>query len=332
MRIVTLEDHFTVPELSNQIDPDVIVRRGWPRPGSPQAALMPQDRLRDTGTVRLGDLDASGITVQVLSLAGPGADLLDPQAGPALARQFNDRLAAIVAEHPHRYAGFAHLPMTAPVAAADELERTVRHSRFKGALINGTTQGRFLDHASFEPLLARAEALDVPIYIHPNLPPEEVRKAYYDDLPRDTGSMLARAGWGWHSEVAIHLLRMVLAGTLDRHPKLKIIIGHMGEGLPAMMDRCDAVFSRQTQAYLSRSVSQAILDQVWVTTSGFFSLTPFTALTMKFPVERILFSVDYPFSENAVGRAFLDGLPVSESDRQKIAHQNADALLKLDVT
>ena len=96
MRIVTLEDHFTVPELSNQIDPDVIVRRGWPRPGSPQAALMPQDRLRDTGTVRLGDLDASGITVQVLSLAGPGADLLDPQAGPALARQFNDRLAAIV--------------------------------------------------------------------------------------------------------------------------------------------------------------------------------------------------------------------------------------------
>jgi uncharacterized protein len=331
MRIVTLEDHFTIPELSSQIDVEAVVRRGWPRPGSPQAALMPQARLADTGTMRLSDMDAAGITVQVLSLAGPGADLIDPQAGPALAKQFNERLAAIVAEHPDRYAAFAHLPMTAPEAAADELERAVRHSHFKGALVNGTTNGRFLDHASFEPLLARAEALDVPIYIHPNLPPEEVRKAYYEDLPQDTGSMLSRAGWGWHSEVAIHLLRMVLAATFDRHPKLKIIIGHMGEGLPAMMDRCDAVFTRQTQTYLSRSVSQTILDQVWITTSGFFSLTPFTALMMKFPVDRILFSVDYPFSENAVGRAFLDGLPVSASDRQKIAHQNADALLKLDV-
>jgi uncharacterized protein len=222
--------------------------------------------------------------------------------------------------------------MTAPEAAADELERTVRESQFKGALINGVTDGRFLDHASFEPLLARAETLDVPIYIHPNLPPEEVRKAYYDGLPLASGTMLARAGWGWHSEVAIHVLRMVLAGTFDRHPRLKIIIGHMGEGLPAMMDRCDDVLNRQTQSYLSRSVSQTILDQVWVTTSGMFSLTPFTALTMKFPVDRILFSVDYPFAGNARGRAFLDALPVSESDRAKIAYGNADALLKLEIT
>jgi predicted TIM-barrel fold metal-dependent hydrolase len=331
MRIVTLEDHLTIPELSGQIDVETRVRRGWPRPGSPRAALMPHARLSDTGTARLADMDASGITVQVLSLAGPGAELLDPQAGPALAKQFNDRLAAIVAEHPDRYAAFTHLPMSAPEAAADELERTVRHSQFKGALVNGITDGRFLDHASFEPLLARAVALDVPVYIHPSLPPEEVRKAYYDDLPQETGDMLSRAGWGWHSEVAIHVLRMVLAGTFDRHPKLKIIIGHMGEGLPAMMDRCDAIFTRQTQTYLSRSVSQTILEQVWITTSGFFTLTPFTALTMKFPIDRILFSVDYPFAANAVGRAFLDGLPVSETDRQKIAHQNADALLKLDV-
>jgi predicted TIM-barrel fold metal-dependent hydrolase len=331
MRVVTLEDHLTIPELSSQIDVETMVRRGWPRPGSPRAALMPHARLSDTGTTRLADMDASGITVQVLSLAGPGAELLDSQAGPALARQFNDRLAAIVAGHPDRYAAFTHLPMTAPEAAADELERTVRHSQFKGALVNGITNGRFLDHASFDPLLARAVALDVPVYIHPSLPPEEVRKAYYDDLPQETGDMLSRAGWGWHSEVAIHVLRMVLAGTFDRHPKLKIIIGHMGEGLPAMMDRCDAIFTRQTQTYLSRSVSQTILDQVWITTSGFFTLTPFTALTMKFPIDRILFSVDYPFSANAVGRAFLDGLPVSETDRQKIAHRNADALLKLDV-
>jgi uncharacterized protein len=331
MRIVTLEEHFTFPDLSAQIDTDITVRRGWPPPDSPQAASIPQAALSDLGPKRLSDMDASGITVQVLSLAGPGADLLDPQRGVKLAMQFNDRLGGFVEQHPDRYAGFAHLPMTAPEAAADELERTVRHKKFKGALINGITDGLFLDHPSYAPLLARAEALDVPVYIHPNLPPVEVRKAYYDGLPLDTGFALSRAGWGWHSEVAIHVLRMVLAGTFDRHPRLKIIIGHMGEGLPAMMDRCDAVFSGQTQKYLSRSVSQTILDQVWITTSGFFSMTPFTAAMMKFPVDRILFSVDYPFSKNAAGRAFLDALPVSESDRRKIAHENADALLRLEV-
>jgi predicted TIM-barrel fold metal-dependent hydrolase len=331
MRIVTLEEHFIFPDLSAQIDTDITVKRGWPAPDSPQAASIPQAALSDLGPKRLADMDVSGISVQVLSLAGPGADLLDPQRGVTLARQFNDRLGEFVERHADRYAGFAHLPMTAPEAAADELERTVRDKKFKGALINGITDGLFLDYPSYAPLLARAEALDVPVYIHPNLPPVEVRKAYYDGLPLDTGFALSRAGWGWHSEVAIHVLRMVLAGTFDRHPRLKVIIGHMGEGLPAMMDRCDAVFSGQTQKYLLRSVSQTILDQVWITTSGFFSMTPLTAAMMKFPVDRILFSVDYPFSKNVAGRAFLDALPVSESDRRKIAHENADALLKLEV-
>ena len=328
MRIVTLEEHFIVPDLTKQISDEAIVKRGWPLPGSPQARFIPSDKLIDVGANRLADMDASGISTQVLSVSGPGADLLDKTSGPSLARQFNDRLADIVAGHPARYAGFAHLPMTAPDAAADELQRTVEMG-FKGALINGLTNGKFLDDPMFEPLLSRAELLDVPIYIHPNFPPEEVRKAYYDDLPTGTGTTLSIAGWGWHAEVAVHVLRMTLAGTFDRHPKLKIIIGHMGEGLPAMMDRCDAVFTRQTQAYLSRTVSQTILDHVWLTTSGFFSAAPFAAAMMTFGADRILFSVDYPFSKNADGRAFLDGLPVSEDDRLKIAHRNADSLLKL---
>ena len=328
MKIVTLEEHFIFPDLTMQISHEAIVRRGWPLPGSSRAAFIPSEKLIDLGSERLADMDASGISMQLLSLSGPGADLLDKTSGPPLARQINDRLADIVARNPTRFAGFAHLPMTAPEAAADELQRTVELG-FKGTLINGLTDGKFLDDPIFEPLLSRAEVLDVPIYIHPNFPPEEVRKAYFDDLPAETGSTLSIAGWGWHAEVAVHVLRMVLAGTFDRHPKLKIIIGHMGEGLPAMMDRCDAVFTRQTQRYLSRTVSQTILDQVWLTTSGFFSATPFAAALMKFGADRILFSVDHPFSKNADGRAFLDSLPVSEGDKMKIAHQNADRLLKL---
>ena len=332
MRIVTLEEHFTIPGLAAKIDPDAVARRGWLKPGSPQAASMPHELLADMGPNRLADMDESGVTLQVLSLAGPGADLADAQQGPALAREFNDRLHDAIRAHPDRYAAFAHLPTTAPDAAADELERTVRDLGFKGALINGITDGRFLDDAAFEPILARAEKLDVPIYIHPGLPPMEVRRAYYDGLPLATGDMLARAGWGWHSELAVHVLRLVLSGTLDRHPRLKLIIGHMGEGLPAMVDRCDQVFGQATPNYLSRRVSQTILDQVWITTSGFFSLVPFTAAMMTFGADRILFSIDYPFASNREGVEFLDRLPVSDADRQKIAHGNADALLKLTVS
>ena len=329
MRIVTLEEHFTIPDIAAKIDPDAIARRGWPKPGSPQAAFMPHRLLADIGPDRIADMDASGVSLQILSLAGPGADLADAEQGPRLAREFNDRLHDAVREHPDRYAAFAHLPTTAPAAAADELERTVRDLGFKGALINGLTGGKFLDDPAFEPILARAVALDVPIYIHPGLPPMEVRSAYYEGLPEPTGSMLALAGWGWHAETAVHVLRLVLSGTLERHPKLKLIIGHMGEGLPAMMDRCDQVFGRATPNYLSRTVSRTILDQVWITTSGFFSLAPFTAAMMTFGADRILFSIDYPFAKNADGVEFLGRLPVLPADRQKIAHGNADALLKL---
>ena len=329
MRVVALEEHFVVPELTKRIDPALIRQRGFPQPGTPAAAHLPSRQLADLGADRLASMDAGGISVQVLSLSGPGADLLDAARAPQLARDFNDHLAGVIKQHPERYAGFAHLPMTAPEAAADELERTIRELDFKGAVVNGLTDGRFLDDPWFEPILARAVTLDVPIYIHPHLPPRSVFAAYYSGLPGNIGTMLSMAGWGWHSEVAIHILRLVLAGTLEKHPKLKLIIGHMGEGLPAMLQRCDEVFGRLAESRSSRLISQTILDQVWITTSGFFSLPPFMTALLTFGVERILFSVDYPFSNNELGREFLDHLPVGAADKTKIAHGNADALLKL---
>jgi predicted TIM-barrel fold metal-dependent hydrolase len=204
----------------------------------------------------------------------------------------------------------------------------VRDLGFCGALISGATNGLFLDDPAFEPLLARAEALDVPIYIHPGVPPDSVRAAYYNGFNPQVSFIFATAGWGWHAETAVHVLRMVLAGTLDRHPRLKLIIGHMGEGLPTMLDRCDDWFAPKVTG-LSRTVSQTILDHVSITTSGFFSLPPFLAALLTFGADRILFSVDYPFSDNARARAFLDGLPVPPDELEKIAHGNADRLLKL---
>ena len=328
MRVVALEEHFQCPDLVARIDPALIAARGWPvGEASPQEAR--RDELAELGDARIAAMEAAGIGVQVLSASGAGADLLPPERGPGFAREYNDRLKAAIERHPGRLAGFAHLPMTAPEAAADELERAVKDLGFCGALINGMTQDRFLDDPVFEPILARAAALDVPIYLHPNAPPRVVREAYYSGLPEPAGAMLSIAGFGWHSETAIHVLRLVLAGTLERHPGLKLIIGHMGEMLPMMLDRADDIFGRATSRYLGRSVSRTILDQVWITTSGFFSLPPFMAALLSFGADRILFSVDYPFSPNGPGTAWLERLPVSPADLAKIAHGNADRLLKL---
>jgi predicted TIM-barrel fold metal-dependent hydrolase len=329
MRIVALEEHYTVPRIVAGIPRDAIARRGFPGPDFVWAQTTKRSELADLGDARLADMDASGITVQVLSVAGPGADLVPGQPGIDLARAYNDALAEACARHPDRTRGFAHLPMLAPDAAADELERTVDQLGFHGVLVNGATDGRFLDDPAFEPILARAEALDLPIYIHPGIPVEAVRSAYYDGLPGNFSFTMALSAWGWHAETAIHTLRLVLSGALDRHPGLKIVIGHLGEALPFMLDRIDETTAAEARARLRRSVRQTILDQVWITTSGFFTMVPFMAALHAFGVDRIMFSVDYPFASNARARAFLDALPVSPADRAKIAHGNADQLLRL---
>jgi predicted TIM-barrel fold metal-dependent hydrolase len=323
MRVVALEEHVSLPAFAAELESSPIARRDH-RGG----AARVRAELEDVDGARLTSMDATGITVQVLSVPGLGAALLPPDAAPAFARRYNDALAAVVRARPERFSSFAHLPMTVPEAAADELERAVRDCGLRGALISGTTDGKFLDDPSFDPLLARAEALDVPIYIHPGVPPESVREAYYNGFSPQVSSMFATAGWGWHAETAVHVLRMVLGGTLDRHPRLKLIIGHMGEGLPASLARCDDILGQKITG-LSRTVSQTILDHVTITTSGWFTLPPFLGALLTFGADRILFSVDYPFADNAIASAFLDALPVTPDDKAKIAHGNADRLLKL---
>jgi predicted TIM-barrel fold metal-dependent hydrolase len=330
MRTVAIEEHFSVPHLSRRIDQGTISRRGY-RPRTPVAnAPNPLELLPEIGERRLKSMDEAGISVQVLSISGPGPDLVPGPDGVAMAREVNDHLAGAVARHPDRFAGLAALPLQSPDACARELARSVRDLGFLGAIVNGTTEGRFLDHPNYDGLLAAAVELDVPIYVHPHIPPEPVRQAYFSDLPPGAGRVLETAGWGWHSETAVHLLRMVLAGTLDRHPRLKLITGHMGEMLPMMLDRADQVF-RHDIDHLTRPISRAIVDQVWITTSGIFTEPPFLAALLTFGIDRIMFSVDYPYAPNASGRAFLDRLSLAPADMAKLAHGNADALLKLKV-
>jgi hypothetical protein len=330
MRVVALEEHFTVPALAGRIDRDAISRRGFRPRTLPKTGPNPFELMPEIGERRLQSMDDAGISVQVLSNTGPGPDLVPGPDGIAIAREMNDHLATAIARHPKRFAGFAVLPMQSPDAAAAEFARAVRQLGFAGALINGTTDGRFLDHPSYDALLAAAVELDVPIYVHPHLAPEAVRRAYYSDLPDGASRVLEAAGWGWHSETAIQILRLVLSGALDRHRRLKIIIGHMGEMLPMMLARADEVFALDIE-HLARPVSRTILDQVWLTTSGIFTEPPFLAALETFGIDRIMFSVDYPYAPNAKGRGFLDRLSLAPADMAKLCHGNADALLKLKV-
>jgi predicted TIM-barrel fold metal-dependent hydrolase len=328
-RIIALEEHVAYPDMTSRIPLAARQLAGWPAPDDPHSSVAAYaQQLAEVGPERLRLMDEAGITLQVLSISGPGAELLPPDEGPAFAREYNDRLAADIARYPDRFRGFAHLPLTNPSAAADELARTVHEHHFLGALIKGTTSNLFLDDPQFAPLLARAEELGVPLYLHPGIPPQPVRAIYYDRLPPGLGQRLSMAGFGWHAETAVHILRLIISGTLERYPRLKLIIGHMGEMLPVMMARADLTMPAD-QTQLPRSISQTLRDQVYVTTSGIFTRPPLEAALATFGLDNIMFSVDYPFAPNKPGHEFLAGLQMVPADIAKLAYGNADRLLGL---
>ena len=325
MRTIAIEEHFLAEGFRETM------RRNDPRraEGANQAITEEREKkLVDLGDLRLKDMDASGIDLQVISHAVAGIGTVSADESVRLAKQANDQLAAAVAAHPDRFAGFATLPVSEPEAAADELERAVRQLGFKGTMINGTINGRFLDDPSFLPILERAVALDVPIYIHPGVPPIAVREAYYSGFEPAINLALATGGWGWHSEVGIHALRLILAGVFDRLPTLQIIIGHMGEMLPFMLARIDNTLTSQAR-HLQRRVPEYFLRNFHITNSGFFTNPPLLVALQVMGADRIIFSVDYPYSTNEQGRTFLDNASISPADKEKISHLNAERLLKL---
>jgi uncharacterized protein len=315
MRTIALEEHFWTPELAAPLGI-----------GGQELA----DRLGDLDKTRLAEMDAAGIDVQVLSHVQPAAQPLQGTDGITAARQANDHLAVAVARHPERFAGFATLPTASPEAAADELERAVGDLGFVGGLVNSTlgSNGAFLDDPRFEPLLSRFEKLDVPLYLHPSQPPPELHDTLLAGLLPAVAGRLATGAWVWHAEAGLHALRMVVAGIFDRHPGLRLIIGHCGEMLPFMLARIDHMLPPSVTG-LTGPPSSYFLRHVWITTSGLFTLPPVLCSVQVFGVDRVLFSVDYPFSGNAAGRAMLDALPLSPDDKAKIAGLNAQRVLGL---
>jgi uncharacterized protein len=318
MRTIALEEHFWTPELSGQTSSGALATFG-PRIG---------DQLRDLGPLRLADMDAHGIDFQVISHVAPAAQGLPGTEGVIRARQANDLLAEAVRAHPDRFAGFATLPTADPAAAADELARATGELGLIGALVNSTlgSNGVFLDDARFAPLLDRFERLDVPLYLHPAPPSAALHEVLYSGLPPAVAGRLSTGAWGWHAEAGLHVLRMIATGVFDRHPGLRLIIGHCGEMLPFMLARIDAMLRLD---HLDLTPSGYLARNVWVTTSGLFSIPPVMCTVQVLGVDRVMYSVDYPFGGNAAGRALLDTLPLSPQDKAKIAGGNAERVLGL---
>lgn len=327
MRIVTLEEHISFPEMADQIPKEALGGFGQ---SDRMRQLVP--KLADITGERLKSMDDNGISMQVLSVDSSGANLLGQERGPAFAAQYNDLIAERIKGFEKRFTAFAHLPMTAPQAAADELERSVKEHHFRGAMIRGLTQDKFLDQPEFAPIFERAEKLDVPIYLHPGLPPKGVADIYYSGLPNHSGmsEALACYGWGWHSETALHVLRLLFSGIFDQYPRLKLVIGHMGEMLPMMMVRSERAFKPGNGGANQRTLTDTFHEQLFITTSGFFTQPPLRIAFDTFGIDNIMFSVDYPFSTNEMGIEFLNAIELPEGDVAKIAHGNADRLLKLE--
>ena len=312
--VIALEEHYYDPELAATFD------------GPEGRAPETRRRLDDLGELRLAEMDEAGIDVQVISHGAPSTQRLDPETAVWMARGVNDRLARAISAHPARFAGFAALPTPDPRAAAEELERTVTTLGFKGAMVHGLTNGDFLDDRRFWPIFERAQALDVPIYLHPAVPDRAVVAAYYQDYLSDFPSLLT-AAWGFTVETATQAIRLVLSGVFDAYPDLKIILGHMGEGLPFLLWRIDHALSRPGNRPLS--FRDQFSRHFYITTSGNFSTPALLCSMLELGVDRILFSVDWPFVPNVPGTRWLNELQLSAEDKAKIAGGNAARLLKI---
>ena len=315
-KIVALEEHYWDPEVASHFKD-----RG---PEMKVQAL--QDRLHDLGALRLKEMDEAGIDVQVLSHGAPATQRLEGDLAVQVARGANDRLFQVVKSSNKRFEAFAVLPTAEPKGAADELERAVTKLGFKGAMIHGLSNGSFLDQKQFWPIFERAAALDVPLYMHPAVPHKAVIDAYYRDYLEQFPGLMT-AAWGFTVETATQGIRLVLSGVFDAYPKLKIILGHLGESLPFSLWRIDMALARQFNR--STPFRDTFREHFWITTSGNFSTPALLCCVMEMGADRIMFSVDYPFVPNPPGVKWMEGIPLGPEDRAKILSGNAERLLRL---
>lgn len=287
-----------------------------------------QARIQDLGERRLADMDATGIAKQILLLTAPGVQVFDRETAVSLSRDLNQELMETIRRFPDRYAALGAIAPQDPANAAHELERCTAMG-MKGAVVNSHTQGEYLDDPKYWPIFEAAEALDVPIYLHPNTPPPAMIDPF---LPRG----LDGAIYGFAVETGLHVLRIVVAGVFDRFPKLKLVVGHLGEGLPFWLFRIDFMHAAMVRASryegvrpLRRKPSEYFRENIWVTTSGMQWAPAILFAQQVLGVERVLYAMDYPYQFVPEEVRVTDELPIGEADRRKLYQGNAEQVFRL---
>jgi len=324
LKVIAIDEHVLTPMYRENVGANEF-RKFYLKTRSAELGHDIVEQNSDLGAERIAHMDAAGIDMQVLSFGSPGPQAFAADVAIPMARDANEHLYQTIKKYPGRFAGFAALPTADPERAAEELEHCVKNLGFKGAMIHGHSRGSFLDERKYWPIFERAEALDVPIYLHPTLPHPAALQSYFEGYEE-----LARAGWGFAVDTSCHFLRIVFAGVFDAYPRLKIILGHLGEGLPFAMHRLqDHTWQSAKRRGLKRSPFEYLQENLLVTTSGNWYEPAFQCALAALGADKILFAVDWPYEANKTGVEFLKKISISDADRAKIAHGNAERLLKV---
>ncbi len=323
-RKIALEEHFATPDTLED-----------------SARFVPADhwnelkrRLLDIQDRRLREMDAHGIEIMILSLNAPTIQAIpDVVRANEIAQRCNDYLAEEVAKRPDRFQAFAALPMQDPDLAIIELERTVKHLGFRGALVNGFSQTDdsdtllYYDLERYRPFWAAIERLEVPFYLHPRNPLPTDSRIY------DGHEWLLGPTWAFGQETAVHALRLMGCGLFDQHPRLRIILGHMGEGLPYSLWRIDhrnAWVNARPRYKAKRKIAEYFCEHFYLTTSGNFRSQTLIDAILEIGTDRILFSTDWPFENVDHAATWFDSAPISERDREKIGRLNSLDLFRIE--
>ena len=324
MKIVALEKHYCPAEVleawtklpADLQDPGMSLFQG----GETEQLLQDMDGLR------LKRMDEMGVAVQVLSLTTPATQILDASQAVQPAHLSNDLAAQAVAKHPDRFEAFATLPTPDPEKAAYELDRCITKLGMKGAMLTGRTRDFPLDAPQYIPIFETAARLKVPLYLHPQIPLKAVRDIYYTGFGDKLDAIFAAGGWGWHADAGIQALRLILSGLFDRLPDLQVILGHWGEVILFYLDRIGPAFAKGTQGKLARSIPEYVKNNFYVTPSGILSWAYLRNAIEIMGVDRVMFSVDYPYVTVPDAHRFLADSGLTTAEQAGIAHENWERL------
>ncbi len=295
-----------------------------PRPGSNQDRFRRQ--LLDLDVERLADMDQAGVDMQVLSVTIPGVQMFEPASASALAVATNDHLAAAISRHPRRFAGLACFAPHDPMRAAREMERAVNTLGLNGFIVNSHTSNLYLDDPQFAPILEAAQGLDRPIYLHPRAPSNGMAAPFRD-------YSMGGSIWGFGVEAGTHAVRMILSGVFDRYPRLRIVLGHMGEALPFWMWRLDHMAARRAKdgrmKPLALAPNEYFRRNFAVTTSGFESPEVLDLVIKSAGIENVMWAIDYPYENSRDAVTFIEGANLTAEQRASIFHRNAERIFQL---